>query len=436
MNLLSLEDWRRLMGLHPYYFYNLTTGGVEPIYPNSKPSSACIAYVRKYAWQGADMLGREDVEQAIETAEKKLRDYLGYSIAPEYREETVPWSTYYDKSRDRYAGYEPSGKFIGVRLPNSGNIQAVGVETLTSIGTVSGASLVISDADGDGLSDTFTATIATTVTDTDQIALYFATADRLDSEALSEKWRIRPVKVTISAGTATIVGRYWLLAKPIKYEGVLSQPLDPTVVGNFVSSLLVYRRYTNPDGNTLDTSQAVLIWETRPCHGWWCCCGDCSDLSYSPADSSLDPAAQGMAIARAGVRDARMGVVNVGGAVLNTTTSIWSAAGWATGYEPDRAIVRTYAGYPLENGNVSQRWQTIVARMAAAEMTKPICACEPANKQVAQWAFDLARTGGNNDERFAISAQDLDNPFGTRRGQVMAWKDVKALRLTPGIIDH
>lgn len=440
MNLLSLEDWRRIMGLHPYYFYNLTTGGVEPIYPNNKPSSVCLSYVRKYAWQGADMLGREDIEQAIETAEKKLRDYLGFSIAPQYEAQTVPWPTFYDHTRTRFVNSDPTGHFIGVRLPNSGYTQALGVERLTLIGTVTTLALgglVFSDADGDGLNDTFTITIATSVTDPDKLAVYFAAADRLDSEAVDERWRIRPVKVSIAAGTATIKGRYWLLAKPIKYEGVLAQPLDPTVLTNFVDSLLVYERTTDPDGVTVDDAQATVIWETRPCGGWWCCGCASSGPSYLPPDSSHDPGAQGMAIARAGVRDAKMGSVIVGEAVLDVTTGVWSAMNWAAcSSEPDRVTVRHYSGYPLENGNVSQRWQTIVARMAAAEMTKPICACDPANKQVHQWAFDLARTAGNNDERFAVSAADLDNPFGTRRGQVEAWKAVRAWRLTPGVIDH
>lgn len=437
-SLLPLEDWRRIIGLHPFYFYNLTTASVEPRYPNANPSSVCLAYIRKYSWQGADYIGRADIENAIETAEKKIRDYLGYAIAPEYRDETVQWPRYYDHSRARFSSLDAHGEFNGVRLPfGSGYVQAVGVEALTLVGTVTtaGATLVYSDSDSDGLNDTFTITIATTETDPTKLAVYLAAADRLNGEAVGEKWRVRPISASITGGIATIKGRYWLLAKPILYEGVLAQPLDPTIAANFVSSLMVYTRTTNPDGNTVTTSQATLIWETQPCNGWWCsdCCGE---LSYSPADSSFDPAAQGMAIARAGIRDARTGMLNIGGAYWNATTSIWSAGGFAAGHEPDRVRVRFLSGWPLEDGQVAQKWQTIVARLAAAEMTRPICACEPANKQVHEWAFDLARSGGNNDERFALSASDLDSPFGTRRGQVYAWREVKNLRIAPATIDH
>jgi hypothetical protein len=33
-----------------------------------------------------------------------------------------------------------------------------------------------------------------------------------------------------------------------------------------------------------------------------------------------------------------------------------------------------------------------------------------------------------------VSSADLDNPFGTRRGHVYAWREVRALRLLPGFL--
>lgn len=439
-NLLPLEDFRRIIGLHPFWFWGLTTGSVRPVYPNDKPEGICLAYTKKYSWQGADYLGRADIEAAIETAEKKLRDYLGYSIAPQYVESSVLWPRYYDMTRTRYANWDTSGRFISVGLPfGNGYVQALGIEKLTLIGTVmtGGGGLIFSDSDGDGLNDTFTATIATSVTDINKIAVYFSQADRLDNASIGEQWRIRPVSVSISAGTATIIGRYWLLAKPIKYEGVLSQPLDPTVLTNFISSLLVYERTTDPTGTDVSNAQGNVIWETEPCHGAFCCCPSCcgNGPSYIP-DSSTDPAAYGISVARVGLRDAVTGRVTVGEALYNPSTGFWYSTGWGACKEPDRAIVRHYSGYPLENGQVSQKFQTIVARLACAEMTRPICACDSANRLVHEWSFDLARVGGANEERFSISEENLSNPFGSKRGQVYAWEAVRNLRLTPGLIDH
>lgn len=433
-SLLPLDDFRRIHGIPPFHFWGLLSTTLNP------RGSPCDDIVRRYSWQASNAIGRSEIEEAIETAEKRLRDYLGYSIAPEYREETVPWPRYYDHSRTRLANWDAHGEFIGARLPwPSGYVQAVGVESRTLIGAASLANgkLVITDADSDGLSDTFTITIATSQTDADKIAVYFGSADRLDGEAVGERYRIRPVKVTITGGNAIVVGRYWLLVRPILYEGVATQPIDPATATNFASSLDVYTRTTDPDGQTVDNAQATLIWETEPCHGWFCCCDGCAgSISYVPVDSSFDPAAQGLAIARAGIRNSRMGELNIGGAVLNTTTSIWSAVSWAAGREPDRVQVRYLAGYPLEGGNVATRYQNIVARLAAAEMTHRICACDVANRSISYWSFDAARTAGNNDERFAISSQDLDNPLGTRRGHILAWKEIRNLRIAPGVIDH
>jgi hypothetical protein len=82
---------------------------------------------------------------------------------------------------------------------------------------------------------------------------------------------------------------------------------------------------------------------------------------------------------------------------------------------------------------MDKRYQVVVARMAAAELARPICACDVANRELYRWQFDLARTSGANDEGYgAVSATDLDNPFGTRRGHVYAWRFVKESRKLVG----
>jgi hypothetical protein len=435
MNLLSLEEFRRVLGWSPWHFFGLSDTTYTPV------NDACDDRLREYAWQRTDAAGRAEIAEAIESAERMLRGYLGFDVAPRYREDTLPWPRYYDTSRERHANWDATGRFIAPRIPLGAYVQAVGVESLTLVDTVSvaGADLVFTDADGDGLYDTFTATVATAETDPDQIALYHAAANRLDGEAAGERWRIRPVSVSISGGTATIIGRLWLLVRPVLYEGVgagAPDPTDITAAGPYAQSLEVYQRETNPDGVTREDAQAVVIWETTPCHGWWCCCDSCSDATLDPTNSPRDPAATAYALARAGIRDGAGGRVGIGEALRNATTGIWAAQSWGACREPDRVIVRTYAGYPLEGGQMDRRFQRIVARLGMAELARPLCACEHANRELHRWQFDLARSSGNNDEQFGyISREDLSNPFGTRRGHVRAWKDVRALRLVAGITD-
>lgn len=419
--LLPLDTFREIAGFNPFHFWQLTNS-IAPL------TSKCNSLVYRYSYQNVDAEGRKDIQDAIETAEQRLEEYLGYSVAPKYKEQTLPFPTYLSHSQSYRASWGSDGRWLSVGLMD-GYVQNVGVETLSLIGT---ATVTYSDADSDGLDDTFTCSIATAITDPTEIAAYFKASDRLDGESAGAQWRIEPVQVTISAGVATIRGRAWLLVRPVLYEGVAPAHLNPSTTANFATELEIYRRYTNGDGTTDETAQGLLTWETEPA-GWLLGC--CSSIVTDPADSSLDPAAIATAIARVGIRDARRGIVIPAQSSYNVLSGIWTSINWSACSPPDTVTIRYLAGYDLEGGAMAKKWQTIVARLAMAELDAPICACQSANKTIHRWQLDLARTGGNNDEQFgAISAADLDNPFGTRRGHVYAWRQVRNLRQLTGFL--
>lgn len=423
MNLLPLESFRRILGFNPYHFYGLQNSKV-PV------TSACNTLLNEYSWQNTDAAGRDDIRRAIETAEQKLRDYLLYWPAPKFVEETVEWPKFYDDNVWRYRHIAADGRRISVTMPD-GYIQSIGTELITSIGT---AVVALSDQDSDGLTDTFTISIATTQTDPRNLAVYFTTADRFDDTAIGERWRIRPVQISISGGTATITGRSWLIVRPIQYEGVGREALNPDTASIYATSLQVCTRTTYTEGETASTSQGVLLWETTPCNGWFCQCYTCSPIDYSPTDSSRDPAAVGTAISRVGVRDAKLGLLIPDFAVRNAASGIWSDITWFGYREPDRVKIRYQAGYPTNGQGEMQTWmQTVVARLAMAELARPICGCDLANRELYRWQFDMARASGANDEQYQIAQEDLSNPLGTRAGAIDAWKRVKNLRLQRAI---
>ena len=250
---LPLEYFRRFMGYNPFHFWGLANASV-PV------TSACNTVIRQYAWQDADAAGREQIKEALRTAETRLAEYLEYFPYPRYVSSIVPWPRFGDHNQWRYTNVDADGRMVGVRLPHK-HIQAIGTEELTFLDDVN---VTPSDEDGDGLDDTFTATLVSAVTDPLQIVVYFTSSDRLDGAAVGSDWQIQPVSITISGGTITIKGRYWLLVKPIKYEGVAPAVLDPDTAANFVSQIAVYQRTTETEGETVDTSQAVLLWETEP----------------------------------------------------------------------------------------------------------------------------------------------------------------------------
>jgi hypothetical protein len=277
--------------------------------------------------------------------------------------------------------------------------------------------------DGDGLNDTFTITVATTVTDPNELMVYFKTADRWSNPSVSDPdamaaFRVWPVEITISGGTATIVGRAWLVGLPVLQEGT-SSPVDPSTASNMATHLDVYRLSIDPTGTSTANSQGVFFWDTGPGPNCYCAVS-----TTSPANSAYDPAAEAYALARVGIHDAENGLIVAGEAAYNSSTGLWVEQGLSQCREPDRVQLRVQWGQALVRSHMEHHLQLMVARLAMAEMGRRICACESANRELHEWQFDISRSGGMNEEQFAVSLNDLDNPFGTRRGHVWVWKEV------------
>jgi hypothetical protein len=399
------------MGFSPWLFWGLADNVI--VIDNSK----CSGLVREYSWQGTDAAGRDDLRRAVERAESVLYDYLNYRVAPQYIEtEPLAWPRFNDASMVRYRDLDATGRRVAVMAPEF-HIQAMGIEQLTLIGsaTVGGGTLVYSDEFNTGFDDTFTITLPTTVTDVSQIALYFSVADRFDDLAVGERWRIEPIQISIAGGNVTIVGRRWLVVRPVLYQAPSLNALQ-IVAGTFVTSLDVYQRTTNGNGLTVDTCQATLQYESSDCGGWG------AGFCVGPTFGSTDPGTFAEVIARAGIRDRTLGMITPGAAAYNATTGLWSSASACNCYaEPDRVILRYLAGYPLENGVMAKKWQQVVSILATAELKRRICACRDANERVHELQMDMALQS-TETERYQRSQKDLDSPFGTRLGHIQAWK--------------
>jgi len=400
------------MGFQPYHFWQLA-GPLAPTTPG------CNSVVYEYAWQNADAAGRHEIRQSIETAEERVSELLGYPTAPQYFVETHPYPRYPDIRFDR-VGYAGSDyRWIPLQL-NHRKIQSVGTIKLDLLAT---EPVVYTDSDGDGIYDSFSVSTATTVTDVNDIAIYFQASDRINSDPVSDEWRILPVTVSITGGIATIKGKSWLLARPILYQGIDKEPLDASDIANYVTDVEIYHRYVSSGTGAYADAQAILIWESRPYPAW--------AMAYPV--TSTDPAAVAYATARVGIRDYDNGIVSFGEAYYDAVAGDWKAYTHIEWWRPpDRVEVRYTAGVPLVNQRVNAWSRTLVARAAAAEMNRPICACEAANRELYNWQFDLSRAAGANDEQYSVSSEDIGNPLGSRRGHAYAWKEIKTRRVLKG----
>lgn len=425
--MISLEQWREQFSYHPWHFWQMATNEVAGL----EVTSACNSIVTEFAYQNDNSVGRSEIRAAIETAHDRLFEHLNYRAGQEYVTKKLQYPRPYDARMNWNYAADAQGRWLAVNA-REGFIREAGVQAFEDLGE---QAVVLSDQYGTGVDDTFTVTATVTAgTDPDQIELYFASSDRLDSEALSAKWRIEPIKVTVTGTTATIIGRTWLLVRPILYHGWAAPQLDLSNTTIFVDTVEVRRRYTDPDGITIDDAQATLIWETDPPYN--CCpCISCTSDTPTFDPHSSDPAAEAMAIARVVIRDARMGELGVGQSIYDSTNDRFVAVNWNVCKPPDRVILRYRAGAEVDEVNSqiggAGSWTKVVSRLAAAELAPfRICACDSANQQLHRWQFDRSRAAGANAEQYRISEADLANPLGTRAGHIYAWQRIRNLLIT------
>ena len=427
--LLPMEFFRQIIGWDPWRFWGWSDQN------HLITATACTPVIQEYDWQGHDAPGRQDIAEAIVTAETRLFDYLRYEVAPRYKYDTLPWPRLADRRMIRVGAYDADMRWLNVDL-REGFLQGIGAELLTPIQL--GAPIVFSDPDGDGLPELATiGPIATTVTDISQIALYVPAAYRLGLDAsTSEQYRIQPSIATISGGFVTIRAYGYTFMLPSLKEGYATTVVDPAVPTNFMTTVDVYQRSlaTGASAVAVDVSQGVVYWETRPYHGWWCQCGSCG-TSPTFNGSVYDPGAVAQAAARVGIRNARTGNVIPAEAVYNTTDGTWAALNWSMCEDPDRVLIRYLAGQPLGvDGFMDRKWRNIVTRFAAAELKRQIVGCEAANRALEYWQQDMSKIGNASTDLFNVSARVTDNPFGTRRGHVYAWSQVMDLPLETGAV--
>lgn len=407
---ISLSKWLYYMDMHPWHSYQLANA-LLPI------ESKCNAIVYERSWQGAERAGRADIRRAIAQAETMFTEVTKYAPRKTFREVVLPYPDLGDYRLYNYTSLDARNHWLGINLPE-GYIHQLGYEHITTPDTVA---LTYQDLDGDGIYETASCT-ATVPTGTQSSEVYcvFSSGDYLYTDGLE----ITPRSVSVVGTTATIVFDAWTLVRPILYTVARPSILDPSnlppsATSPYATTVDVSRRFCDDSGTTLDTAQMVLIWESAPFPNW---AVPCTFTDYGP-----DPSAVAYAVARGGIRNAQQGIVYAGEAVYNATSGEWiGRVSFSECRPPDRIKVRYLAGRDDEYIDVA------IARLSAAVMARRICACEGANKEIAEWQFDLARTGAT-DETYA-QPMDLTNPFGSRRGHIYAWRVAQQTQRLVGIL--
>lgn len=410
---LSVSQYAMLMGINPAHFAGGAAGTIFPL------GGSCNQVWYQYSWQAADRVAREDLGLAIFNAEQEIAQVLGYWPAPRwFSQEFVNYPRYYDPTRWRTSGLDASERSISARL-RYGRIIAGGRRSTTAIGTATastpaapGDTLVYSDADGDGYQETATITlpVPSTMPHSQLIKAYWP-------GQTAPEWEIRPTRTkTLSGGSVVMKFWSWQLVPWDRWEQFPSDTypaaLDFNDPVNRLSSVDVLYEYNDPTAVS-----ARFRWEASPRLD--CACGGvgCALCSFTAQDGCILP------------RDA-----NAGTAALQPATysgGAWSGLPWSLCRDPDHVSVWYYAGaiseeYLSGQGQdpLSRYLAEAIAWLATARLERPFCACSNLVALAADLRIDLAAT---QPISFQVSGAQLDNPFGTRRGEVKAWRRIAML---------
>ena len=405
--ILPLPTFAAIMGLSPAHF----SGGFgQTVFPIT-----CDDVWPRYSWQSNDRVSHEELANTIYGAEEEIANYLGYYPAPKWiAKEMHPYPRHY--RRDVYGfGDNNRGMYKSVTAKKGRFIQA-GQRAVTLISA--GATVTYSDPNSVGFNDTATITVATTLTDACEINAYF------QGKAGAPEWEIRPPRSkTISGGNIILVYDSWLLLKPTLLEAYPTDAgfdgLDLATTSNFVTTIDVYREYTN---NTVKSAE--FSWEPKPQNSllntFCTSCGGtgCAACANTTQDGCLH------------IRDVDRSIIVPAPATYNTGDAVWTLDEWNECREPETVKIWYYAGDLDERflrgescEKLAKYYAQAIAWMATARLERPPCGCQNVRAMFNDLMRDLSFTGsGEGEGSYFISPEDLNNPFGTRKGEVLAWK--------------
>jgi len=403
--LLGLSEYAKLLHLNPLRF----AGGVSALVTDS----TCGDVWKQWDWQDDGKVSREHIAQLIQEAERDIAEYLHYWPAPVWIvDERERYPRLYDGN---LLGYGQNNQFRYRALQLDYGKVLYGGRRATALLNPDPVGYVLRDLDGDGFSETaeFTVIVPATL-DPCEVKLYFKEYDALDADncrtdpssvGADFAWEIRPIRTSLSGTTLTIWVDAWELFKPQLQEGFSTTPIDADDTANsYVDEVLVYREYNDP-------SQPVqFLWGTDIyCSGTAGACGWITQNGCMRLDNP------------------RLGLATLSPATYNAEEGTFTASTWSQKYEPDgvRLWYRAGATETTSNCSVLNRfWASTIVMLATARLDYPICSCEDmAQRTSNKWTTDRAEI--TSSRTFQNPNSVLLCPFGTRAGEIEAWRRIE-----------
>ena len=390
---LSLDEWSEIIGLNPLHFNSLHSDLFD--------NNACGSVWFQYAWQNADRVGRDDLAMVIQEAEMEISQECGYNLIPDWTiEERLPYTQPIVPGVYNAYGTNPRGMFKSVEL-RKGHVICGGMRAKTLVGLRSCA-VVRSDPNGDTYPELCTVTAVTTVTDPNEIHIYYTGHDGDDA------WEIRPINVVISAGVATITFKSWQIVDEHTITDMPGAAVDGDDVANYETAVDVYRVYNDP------ATQVQFLWENSPDMS---CCSTCTACLLGSAAGCFH------------LRDPRLGIAVPAPATWDAATETFTTGEWTECREPDQVRFWYYSGYQDKNINrynvrMAPYWKYAVAYFAASKLERPVCGCSNVNQFIDRWRANAMVNTEQSGVTINITPEQLANRLGATMGAIYAWKQI------------
>lgn len=395
---LSLDEFAQIIGLDPLYFNQLSSN-------TYRKNNVCGDVFFQYDYQHSDRIGRDTIAIAIQQAEMEMAAVAGFNLMPDWTiDERLPYPR--PGFPELYGtGFNPRYLLKSVEASRAHLISG-GIRAKTLI--QAGAAVVRTDGDIDGYAETCTVIVPVTTTDTNEIHAYYP------GKSGDDGWEIRPIKVSISGGNATIQFKAWQIAAANAFESMDAQPLDadaPAV--SYETVVDIYRVYNDP------STQLQFLWENGP--DCTTCCTTCSACQLGTQAGCFH------------LRDPRMGFLVPAPGTWNASTQSFDTAYWSACREPDQIRIWYRSGY-LDNNlarpyaEISNYWKFAIAVFAVSKFERAVCGCSNVNQFVEKWrrdaAFSSMQEGG-----FTVTAELAANKLGTSLGALYAYRTIQKVKV-------
>jgi hypothetical protein len=409
--LLSLDRFARIFGINPVHF---SGAGGTTIFP-LRGACSDVWYQKSYI--GSDRVSREDLAMVIATAEEDIARYLGYWPAPKWFSKEMHMFPRHHRPDLFDDGYNVRGDRKSLKL-DWGRFISPGrrYTQLISQASVAAGTMVFSDPDGDGFDELVTITLPTTLTNASrqQVKVYF------DGHT-EQEWEIRnPKSVTISGGNVIITFDFWQLIDPAlqdPFPGPAPSALNITDA-IYVAVVDVYREYTDYSQHSVE-----FYWEPRVSALICPACGGsgCVACQLTVQCGCLHP------------RDVMLGIAVPQPATWDAVNGQWAASAFSECYAPDQVKVWYYAGEMSDAflsgmglDPLSNWYAEAIGWMAIARLERNFCSCGNLTALQTELRSEMSRSDTGGPSWFLTDA-DGNNPFGTKMGEVKAWRRVAKL---------